>query len=218
MLQINASSEPHGHEAVLPLGNTHNPTQALLLLHGRGASAEDIMQIATNSLAVSQEYIVLAPQAAGSTWYPNRFIAPKQDNQPQLHSALDKIQAMISFLSAEYNIAEDKIVLAGFSQGACLVAEYLKQFPLRYKGAAIFSGGLIGSDAEISESIQGDLYATPVYLGCDVEDAHIPENRVVNSARLLTQLGASVDLQLYEHLGHSVHPEGVATLQKYLDS
>lgn len=216
-MQIPHSSLPHGIEPVVLAGNTTNPTRALLLVHGRGASAENIMQL-TGELSIPSDYLVLAPQAANHTWYPERFTVPTSENQPDLDSALNRIQTIVSFLETEFNIHSNQIIIAGFSQGACLTAEYLKRYPAVYKGAAIFSGGLIGDDSEITTSETKDLAGTPVYMSCDVADSHIPKDRVVTSANTLTNMGADVDLRLYETLGHAIHPEGVAALQAFLES
>lgn len=218
-MQIPTSTLPHGNEYVAVTGNTTNPSGALILLHGRGASADSIMQL-VEELSLSDEYLILAPQAAGQVWYPQRFIVPQRDNQPHLDSALDRVDSLVQQLKTEHAITSEQIVLAGFSQGACLVSEYLKQHPATFAGAAIFSGGLIGSDTEVitRSKAPGDLGNTPIYIGCDTEDFHIPKERVVVTADALAALGAAVDMKLYEGLGHAIHPEGIAALQRFLDS
>jgi predicted esterase len=216
MLHINQSSVPHGDEPVVVTGNTIAPTKALLLLHGRGASAESIMHL-THELSLSDDCIVLAPQAAAHVWYPERFTVDTTLNQPHLDSALDRICTIVSFLETEYNIKPNQIVLAGFSQGACLAAEYLKQYPTTYKGAAIFSGGLIGNESESTTLGTGTLHGTPVYIGCDDKDFHIPKERVTTTAQILTTMGATVNLQLYKGLGHTIHTEGLSALQNFID-
>lgn len=215
-MQIPHSTLPHGTEPVVLAGNITNPTRALLLMHGRGASAENIMQL-TSELAIPNEYIVLAPQAANHTWYPERFTVSTPENQPDLDSALNRIQTMLSFLETTFGIHSNQIIIAGFSQGACLTAEYLKRYPAVYKGVAVFSGGLIGSDIEVGTASTGDLKQTPIYIGCDVEDFHIPKERVVVTAETLTKMEANVDLQLYEGLGHTIHTKGLAALQHFIN-
>lgn len=209
------STLPHGHESVVVTGNTKNPSRALILLHGRGASADNIMNL-TDQLTLTNEYVVIAPQASEYTWYPNRFIVPQAENQPHLDSALARIKAIISYLADTHNIQTSAIVLVGFSQGACLAAEYIKRHPTRYQGVAVFSGGLIGTDDEVHEPVAGDLLLTPIYLGCDKEDFHIPKERVEQSAEIFTAMNAKTDLQLYENLGHGIHPEGIEALQKFI--
>ncbi len=207
------SSGPHGKSAVLIAGNTDTPSKALVLIHGRGASAESIMHL-TDSLALSDEYIVIAPQAQNHVWYPERFIVPTTQNQPDLDSALEKISAIVRSLNKRYHLPSEHIVFAGFSQGACLVSEFMKRNPSQYKGAAILSGGLIGDDTEVTTFTGGDLKQTPVYLGCDEADFHIPADRVKQTAQLLEQLNAQVETKLYQGLGHAVHPDGIEFLQK----
>lgn len=219
MLNINTitSTPPHGNQPIIVAGNNKNPTQALILLHGRGASAQNILQI-TEQLSLTDKYLLIAPQADEYAWYPKRFIVDKKENQPYLDSALDKINSIVSFLETEFDIKSDQIVLAGFSQGACLVSEYIKQHPKKYKGVAVFSGGLIGNDTEIDESTNGSLEGTPIYMGCDESDFHIPKDRVEESAKILTKMGANVVMKIYTGLGHSIHHEGIDALQSFANS
>ncbi len=214
-MNIPHSSLPHGDQNVAITGNTSDPKKAIVLIHGRGASADSIMQLA-DELSIPDDYIVLAPQAAEHVWYPERFIVPQADNQPSLDSALNRIHSIINFLETEYSIQTENIVLSGFSQGACLVSEYLKQHPDKYQGAAIFSGGLIGGDIEIIGGDLGDLQQTPIYIGCDVTDFHIPKERVVATKEVLTAMGATIDLQLYQGLGHTIHKDGLEALQDFI--
>lgn len=189
-------------------GNTTNPTKALILLHGRGASAQDILSL-TDHLNLQGDTIVLAPEANNNTWYPERFIVPQQANQPDLDSALARIHTLVTHLETVFKISTEHIALAGFSQGACLTAEYLKRHPKRYLAAAIYSGGLIGTDTEVQEQIEGSLAGTPIYIGCDEEDFHIPAARVRTTATYFTEHNAEVTLRLYTGLGHTIHPEGL---------
>lgn len=215
-MEIPKSSGPHGQSEIVVAGNTDNPSRALILLHGRGASAENIIQL-TDQLTLSDDYIIIAPQAVDHSWYPQRFIVPTEDNQPYLDSALERIYTIISELNGQFNINTSSITLAGFSQGACLVAEYLKRYPARYQGAAIYSGGLIGSDDEASAAYAGESEQTPIYLGCDEADFHIPKERVERSAEIFIDHDASVTCRLYKNLGHTIHPEGIAFLNKVID-
>ncbi|MBY0309796.1 dienelactone hydrolase family protein [Patescibacteria group bacterium] len=212
---IPASLPPHGNESVLTVGNTMNPTRALILLHGRGGSAEDIVSI-TAHLNLPDNVLVLAPQAAGSTWYPERFIAPQQANQPALDSGLARVHTLVTQLETAFQMQPEHIALAGFSQGACLTAEYLKRHPQWYLAAAIYSGGLIGGDAEVQQQIDGSLASTPIYIGCDEEDFHIPADRLRATATYFTHHEADVTLRLYTNLGHTIHPEGLEFLKRVL--
>lgn len=215
-MQIPHSAPPHGDESVLTVGNTTSPTKALILLHGRGATAHDIMCI-TARFAIPEDVLVLAPQAAHNSWYPERFIMSQSANQPNLNSALERITTLVSFLATEFKIPTHNIALAGFSQGACLVAEYVKRHPMRYLGVAIFSGGLIGDELEVLNSVGGSMDGTPTYLGCDEEDFHIPAERVRATATYFAEHSAEVTLRLYSGIGHTIHGEGLEFLQGTLN-
>lgn len=216
-MNISDSILPHGSEPVTITGNIKSPTKALILLHGRGASGESILNI-INQITLSDEYIVIAPNAYEHTWYPQRFIVPQEQNQPYLDSALGRVNSIIHSLKNSFNINSENIIIGGFSQGACLVAEYLKQYPQKYKGVVIFSGGLIGSDNEVSQNISGDLHNTPVYLGCDELDFHIPKERIILSSGILNSMNADVNMKLYTDLGHAIHPEGLQALLGFINN
>jgi phospholipase/carboxylesterase len=202
------TKESIGNSKVLYAGCITNPSSALVLLHGRGATAESIMALASH-LVIPKQCVVIAPQAIGNTWYPHRFLESQETNEPYLSIALGTIDVVFSHLHDHYQLDTDRVVLAGFSQGACVVSEYLKQRPRRYGGAAIMSGGLIGSDVEASLLVGNDssLRHTPVYIGCDINDAHIPVARVLLTEKIVRHLGADVAVHLYEDLGHVVHAD-----------
>lgn len=172
----------------------------MILLHGRGASAPSILELAKEF--PQDEFAFVAPQAANNTWYPNRFVAPLESNEPWLSSALQTIGEVLERLSAE-GIPAAKTILLGFSQGACLSLEYAARHPQRYGGVVGLSGGLIGPPG-VTFSYPGDLAGTPVFLGCSDVDFHIPEERVHESARALAALGAAVDCRIYPGMGHTV--------------
>lgn len=216
-MTIPHSALPHGEQLVLRQGNIVDPTRALLLLHGRGSTADDILRL-TPQLALADDVIVLAPQAANHTWYPERFLSPQQMNQPDLDSALERIVTLNNYLKSAYEIKADQVALAGFSQGACLVAEYAKRHPARYLALAIYSGGLIGDDTEVDKDIAGTLKGTPVYIGCDEVDFHIPKERVEATAAYLSAHEATVTLRFYQSLGHTIHEEGLDFLRTQLNS
>ena len=190
-----------------------SPTQALILMHGRGSSGDNIMQIARH---VPRSVVVLAPTAHNNTWYPYRFLEEKSKNEPHLSSALSVIDALLSHVKIEYGIEHKNCTLGGFSQGACLVSEYVLQHPQKYKGICVCSGGFIGSDAEVTMQLSGDMMRTPVYLGCDIDDQHIPIERVEATAHACTVQNADVTLRKYENLGHTIHPEGFEFLARVL--
>ncbi len=207
---------PHARTQVLLRGNTTNPKRALLLFHGRGAQAENILRL-TDEISLPGDVLVCAPDASGHTWYPNRFVVPRPENEPHLSSALGVVGALIKFCEEQYSIKPGDTVLAGFSQGACLVADYIARNPKEYAGACIFSGGLIGSEEEIgNENWKGSLKSTPTYVGCDEEDPHIPRERVEATAKVLKKLDAKGTSRLYVGLGHAIHSEGIQFLSALL--
>jgi phospholipase/carboxylesterase len=215
-MNLHISTSLHGEYPVLMAGDQHNPTQILLLIHGRGATAENILSVLEH-ITVPAHTAIVVPQAAQNTWYPNRFLVPQQDNQPYLSAALERVHTLIEAVTVQYGLATEHCVLAGFSQGACLVAEYLKRYPRRYQAALVWSGGLIGIDDEVLQEVPGSLAGTPVYLGCATTDEHIPFSRVTTSATYFTDHGALVTLDRYEYYGHAIHPQGLHFLQQVLD-
>ncbi len=184
---------------------------ALFLLHGRGASAEDIYSLGEAAAANSPEVALVAPQAAGGSWYPQRFLAPVARNEPYLSSALGVIANLVAEAS-ENRIRFDRIVIAGFSQGACLALEFACRHPRRYGGIVGLSGALIGAPGA-TRRLSGSLDGAPVYLGCDEEDAHIPLESVEESAAVFTKLGAQVTKTIFKGLGHTVNAEELGALK-----
>ncbi len=176
-----------------PLGEGR---MAAVLLHGRGSTAQDILGL-ESQLNLSA-YSYLAPQAQGGSWYPQSFLAPIEQNQPQLGSALATIDVLMAELE-ERGIQPEQIVLGGFSQGACLALEYAARYGKRLGGVLAFSGALITLEHG------GDLTGTPVFMGVAPDDAHIPLDRFQASAEVLRGLGASVNAQVYPELGHSIN-------------
>lgn len=185
-------------------------TSAMILLHGRGSSAEDIAGLAN---ALPREGMVyVAPQAAGSTWYPYRFIEPIHANEPYLSSALATVGALVEHLKAQ-NISADKIVLAGFSQGACLASEFAARRGGRWGGLLVFSGGLIGQTLDAAR-YPTRLEGTPVFVGCDSRDFHIPLARVQETTAQLRAQGAVVTERIYDQMGHTISDDEIAEAQK----
>jgi len=183
----------------------------LLLLHGRGASAEDIYSLGDAAAAGNPDVAIAAPQAAGGTWYPQRFLSPVARNEPYLSSALGVIANLVAEAS-ENRIRFDRIVIAGFSQGACLALEFACRHPRRYGGIVGLSGALIGPPGG-TRSMAGSLDGAPVYLGCDENDAHIPLASVEESASIFTKLGAQVTKTIFTGLGHTVNAEELGVLK-----
>lgn len=188
--------------------------QALILVHGRGASAESILTLATELDAV--DFYLAAPQASGNTWYPFSFLEPTEKNEPGLSSGLQAIHNIVSDLESN-GISKDQIIIGGFSQGACLATEYVARHPARYGGLIAFSGGLIG-DSVSAENYSGSLKGTPYFVGCSDIDGHIPEQRVHDSADVLEKLGASVTKKIYPGMGHTIIADEVEHAKKIIES
>lgn len=208
-------ADPHAAMAVLAAGAPLAEAQAaVVLVHGRGASAEDILGF-SGPLA-RPGIAFLAPQAAEHTWYPQRFLAPLAANEPWLSSALAKLADVRAAIAAA-GIADDRIVWLGFSQGACLASEYVARHPRRWGGLIAAVGGRIGPQGTAFDD-GGDLGRTPVYLGCGDPDPHIPWARVDESAAAFTRQNAAVTLRRYPGFPHSVHPEAVSFARQLLET
>jgi len=187
---------------------------ALLMVHGRGATAEDILALtATLDLA---GWACLAPQAAGNTWYPNRFLAPLADNEPWLTSALACLERVLAQIAAA-GLPPERTVLLGFSQGACLALEFAARHARRYGGLVGLSGALIGPE-QAPREYPGSLDGTPVFLGCSDVDPHVPKERVDQAAAVLGRLSGRVTERLYPGLDHSVNADELAFVQGLLRS
>ena len=176
---------------------------AVILLHGRGASPEDILYIAHEVDPGGVAF--LAPEAAGETWYPQSFLSPLEANQPYLDSALRRVAGLVNEIG-EAGIPFERMVLAGFSQGACLGLEYACRNARRYGGLVGLSGVLIGPD-EMPRDYPGSLEGTPVFLGCSEEDLFVPLHRVHQTGEVLRRMGAEVDERIYPGMGHLVNQD-----------
>jgi phospholipase/carboxylesterase len=200
------TADPHRDQPVLRAGMPLSEAAgAIVLLHGRGASAEDILSLGEEFGEPQVAY--LAPQAANHAWYPHSFLAPRQQNEPYLSSALEKVQATLQ-LAIVAGVPFDRIVISGFSQGACLSTEFVATHPRRYGGLIAFTGGLIGPlDSDITHT--GDLAGTPVFFGSGDPDPHVPWQRVQQSAGVLKQMGADVTLRRYPGRPHTVTPDEI---------
>ena len=200
------TNDPHRDAAVRQFGEPlEKAAGAVILLHGRGGSAEDILSLA-NELYVPQ-LAYLAPQAAGNTWYPYSFLSPVAQNEPWLTSALRKVEAIVRTAN-DAGIPSDRIVIGGFSQGACLATEFVARHPKRYAGLIAFTGGLIGPPgAELTHT--GDLAGTPAFFGSGDPDPHVPWERVQESTRILAEMGAVVTARRYPNRPHTISPEEI---------
>jgi len=194
---------PHQGQAVLQTGAPlADATAAMILVHGRGASAEDILSLTQEVGSPGWTYI--APQAASAAWYPHRFTEPEQRNEPWLSSALAVIGDLVEHVSASVHL--ERLILLGFSQGACLTLEFSARNARRFGGIVGLSGGLIGPDTS-TRAYAGTLQGTPVFLGCSDVDPHIPAERVTHAAQVLERLGGSVTQRLYPGMGHTVNQD-----------
>ena len=182
---------------------------AMILVHGRGASAADIMTLGAELTQPGFAY--LAPQAAGSAWYPLPFTAPMEDNEPYLSSALEVLTSLLA--SVEKSIPADRVILLGFSQGACLTLEFAARNARRYGGVVGLSGGLIGPDGT-ARDYPGDFEGTPAFLGCSDVDPHIRKDRVLEAADVLKRMGGLVTLRLYPQMGHTVNDDELQEVRK----
>jgi phospholipase/carboxylesterase len=183
-----------------------NAAGLLILVHGRGASARDILSLAPRMHCDGFAY--WAPQASGGAWYPQSFLAPVAENEPWLSSALSILAMLVAEAGAQ-GVRPERIWFAGFSQGACLSLEFVARNAARWGGVAAFSGGLIG-DQLLRERYGGNLEATPVFIGSSDPDPFIPVARVHESAGLLESIGASVEERVYPDMGHTITDEELA--------
>jgi predicted esterase len=208
-------ADPHAATPVLrsgaPLERSDGGARvAVVLVHGRGGSADDILGVASPLAARvgAADVAYLAPQAADHTWYPERAFRPIAENQPYLDSALAKLAHHCDEIAAA-GIPDERIVWFGFSQGACLASDFVARHPRRWGGLVVATGGRIGPlGADIA--LPGDLRSTPVYVGCGDPDPHIPWSRVEETARAFAAQGAEVTLRRYPGFPHSIHPEAIS--------
>lgn len=179
--------------------------KVLILLHGRGGSAADILSLA-GYLNVN-DFTLRAPQATNNTWYPYSFMAPPEQNEPWLSSALMLLKEMVDEL-VNQNIPTENIYFAGFSQGACLTLEFVTRNANRYGGVAAFTGGLIG-DKIYTENYQGNFKGTPVFIGSSNPDPHVPAERVHATTNILKSMGAEVTEKIYDNMGHTINQDEI---------
>ena len=200
---------PHANQPILHEGPQIGVAErVLVLVHGRGGSAEDMLQL--GRLIATPMTALVAPSAAGSTWYPQRFIAPREQNEPFVTSALAALHAILEKLPPE------RTILCGFSQGACLTSQYLLENGPSLRAAAILTGGVIGETAPQHPPTATDLTGVPVLLTSGDPDPHIPWTRVEETAALLQAAGARVDLHHYPGRPHTVSKEELELLRDLL--
>jgi phospholipase/carboxylesterase len=188
--------------------------KVLIMLHGRGGSAEDILSI-SGYLQV-KDYALLAPQAANNTWYPYSFLAPSSQNEPWLSAALALLSDMQMDLTKK-GFQTENIYWLGFSQGACVALEYVARNATRFGGVAAFTGGLIG-DKIYPENYTGDFEGTPIFIGSSNPDPHVPVERVHASSNILRTMNAEVTQKLYNNMGHTISQDEIDTVNKLIFS
>jgi predicted esterase len=185
---------------------------ALVMTHGRGATAASILTLAP--VLEANDLALLAPQASGNTWYPFSFLSPMEKNEPGITSGLQVLADVVAGIEAQ-GIPAARIALLGFSQGACLTLEFGARNARRYGALIGLSGGLIGPDGT-PRDYPGSLDGTPVFLGCSDVDSHIPVGRVHETAETLRALGGTVDERIYPGMGHTVNDDEVAAVRAIL--
>ena len=184
--------------------------KVLLMIHGRGGSAEDILSLAGHLRL--KDFALLAPQATNQTWYPFSFMAPTVQNEPWLTSALSLLKEMLDDLMAQ-GVKAENIYLLGFSQGACLTLEFVARHARRYGGVIAFTGGLIG-DKINPENYQGDFKGTPIFIGSSNPDPHVPVDRVKESTKILSSMNAEVTEKIYDGMGHTISQDEIDTVNQ----
>jgi phospholipase/carboxylesterase len=212
-----AGDDPHADEELVTAGTpVADADAAVVLVHGRGATARSIVDFG-EEIGGSGDVALLAPQAAANSWYPNSFLAPVAENEPGRSSGLRAVGRAVE-TATDAGIPAERVLVGGFSQGACLASEFVARNPTRYGGLAVLSGGLIGESVDVDDyvshaaaAIDGDpaaaLGGTPAFLGCSDVDPHIPEERVHETSAVLEALGADVDERIYEGMGHGINEE-----------
>ena len=188
--------------------------KVLIMIHGRGASPEDILSLAS-SLDVS-DFALIAPKATGNSWYPNSFLAPREDNEPNLSNALNRIQALVEDLETQ-GFNKSQIYLLGFSQGACLALEFAASAASRYGGIVAFTGGVIGDHLD-HRNYHGDFDGTPVFIGSSDPDFHVPVERVQQTTALYESMGAAVTEIIYQNMGHTISQSEINQVNKLIFS
>lgn len=202
----------HQGQPILGAGQPLDAAKAvLIMLHGRGARAEDILSLVPE--LDQPDFAYIAPQAAGSTWYPYRFLEPRAKNEPYLSSALDTVTGLVEHVQGQ-GFTTQQICLLGFSQGACLAVEWAARNPQRYGGVFVLSGGLIG---DVLTPIPGSMDGTPVFFGCSDVDFHIPKKRVTESADVLRAMQAEVTVRLYPGMGHTINEDEIAAVRAIME-
>jgi predicted esterase len=218
MQQTPVDNDPHGQSRVLHYGAPlEEATAVVILIHGRGATAQSILQLApalVEGLDIAENVAFLAPQAANNTWYPHRYVAPLEMNQPWLDSALGLIDQVVDAI-AEAGQEPKAVMVAGFSQGACLSLEYAARGSRPIGAVAGWSGGVIGPVDEPHMPF-GDVAGLPVFIGSGTIDDHVQPEQVRDSGRMFEEAGAKVDVRIYDGMTHTINDDEIAAVREMI--
>ena len=179
--------------------------RALIMIHGRGGSADDIISLSHE--LNETDFAILAPQAENNSWYPYSFLSPPKQNEPWLSISLQSIGALVTQIEKE-GISKDGIYFLGFSQGACLMLEFIARNASKYGGAVAFTGGLIGDNIH-KENYKGSFGGSPIFIGTSDPDMHVPVSRVHETTGILKDMGAVVTEKVYKNMGHTIIPDEI---------
>lgn len=186
----------------------------LIMIHGRGATAGDIISL--SQYFSMEDFAVLAPQATNQTWYPYSFLSPPRQNEPWLTSAMHVLKEIVRELN-DKQISSDNIFFLGFSQGACLMLEFVTRNAVKYGGVVAFTGGLIG-DKIYKENYKGDFRNTPVFIGTSDPDPHVPVERVRETSSILKNMNADLNLKIYKNMGHTISQDEIDEANSFIFS
>lgn len=189
-------------------------TKVMVMVHGRGGSAQDILSLAEH--IDDKEFAFVAPQATNNTWYPYSFLRPMEENEPHLSSALMVLAGVRARLQSDFNFKSYQIYWLGFSQGACLLLEFTARNAMPYGGIFGLSGGLIGPP-HTPRLYDGSFEDTPVFLGCSDTDTHIPKERVIETEKVFRQMEAEVTMKLYPNFPHSINEDELRIVNRLID-
>jgi phospholipase/carboxylesterase len=179
--------------------------KVLIMIHGRGAFAEDMLSLA--GYFNLKDYALIAPQATGNSWYPYSFLASPKQNKPWLSSALNVLNEIVSDINQQ-GFSSDKIYFLGFSQGACLMLEFITRNAKKWGGAIAFTGGLIGDKIYI-ENYKGNFEGTKIFIGASSTDQHVPVERVYATTNILKNMHAEVTEKIYDNMGHTINNDEI---------
>jgi len=188
--------------------------KVVVMAHGRGATAADILTIAQH-LSIDG-YAIIAPQATNYTWYPYSFLVPRKQNEPWLSSALELLDDLVKEIESTGKKSK-QIYFTGFSQGACLILDYVTRHARAWGGVAAFTGGLIGDQIH-EQDYTGDFSSTPIFIGSADPDPHVPVQRIEETVRIMQKLNASVTKKIYPHMGHTINEDEIAQANKLIFS